>query len=256
MTDDEAKLRGKIGATERSFAIIENLQQVDEAGVSELAESIDAAKSTVFNHLRTLEDLGYVVNTGTGYALALKFLDLGDRARKRYPLYYAARGEMDQLVETVGERGQVMVEEDGKGVYIYQVRTDQSVQTDSHIGTRVSLHATAVGKSYLAFLPPAERNQIIGDSLQAITSNTITDQETLESELETIRERGVAFNNEEKTAGMRAVGAPVLSDDDTVLGAISLSGPTTRMSGDWYHTEVPDLVAQAARVIGIKATYS
>lgn len=256
MTGYEGEPSGQIRSTERSFVIIEKLRRVDEAGVSELAESMDAAKSTVHNHLRTLESLGYVVNTGTGYSLGLKFLDLGDRARKRYPLYYASRGEMDQLVETVGERGQVMVQEDGEGVYIYQVRTDQAVQTDSHIGTRVNLHATAVGKSYLAFLSETDRDRILGESLQAMTADTITDRAALEAELETVRDRGFAFNDGEKTAGMRAVGAPIISDDDTVLGAISVSGPTTRMSGEWYRSDVPELVSQAARVIGIKATYA
>jgi len=56
---------------------------------------------------------------------------------------------------------------------------------------------------------------------------------------------------------MRAVGAPILSaDDGHVLGAISVSGPTTRMNGTWYHEEVPEMVAQSARIIGIRATYS
>jgi len=172
-------------------------------------------------------------------------------------MYEVAKAETDELVESVGERAQVMVEEEGRGVYIYQAKTDQAIRTDSHIGTTVALHATAVGKSYLAFLPREERDALHDElELEGRTENTLTDREELDAELEAVRERGYAFNDEERTTGMHAVGAPILSDDDQVLGSISVSGPTTRLHGSWYREEVPELVQQAARIIGLKATYS
>jgi DNA-binding IclR family transcriptional regulator len=224
--------------------------------VSELAADVGASKSTVYAHLQTLRGLGYVVTTDDGYALGVKFLNLGDAARRRHPPYRAAKTEMDRLVESVGERGQVMVEEGGRGVYVYQVKADQAVQTDSHVGTTVNLHATAVGKSYLAFAPEAKRAEVLSGGLDAITSNTVTDRAAFEAELATVRERGYAFNDEERTPGMRAVGAPIRTADGEVLGALSVSGPTTRLSGEWYRTEVPEMVTRAARVVGIRATYS
>lgn len=253
-TDDPAN-PSLIGATETSFGIVEFLRNSAGAGVSEVAEELGVSKSTAHNHLRTLETLGYVVRTDGGFALSLKFLDLGDHARKRHSLYHTSISEMNDLVEAVGERGQVMVEENGRGVYIYQVKTEQGVQTDSHIGTTVDLHATAVGKSYLAFCDEETRDRILGANLSELTSHTISDHEALEAELAEIRERGYAFNDEERITGMRAVGAPILTDEDDVIGAISVSGPTTRMNGEWYRQEVPEMVLQAARIIGIRATY-
>lgn len=256
MDTDGPSAGGTIGATETSFGIVEHLRGHDAAGVSDVATAMDVSKSTAHNHLQTLVRLGYVVQTDDGYELSLKFLDLGDHARKRHALYHASINEMDDLVEAVGERGQVMVEENGRGVYIYQVKTEQGVQTDSHIGTTVDLHTTAVGKSYLAFCDEETRERILGDKLSTLTSNTISDRDALLDELEAIRERGHSFNDEERITGMRAVGAPILSDDDSILGAISVSGPTTRMKGEWYRQEVPEMVMQAARIIGIRATYS
>ncbi|SFK64115.1 transcriptional regulator, IclR family [Halogranum rubrum] len=256
MTTNDPATEGQIGATKTSFGIVEHLRNHGTMGVSEVASALGVSKSTAHNHLQTLAELGYVIQTDEGYDLSLKFLDLGDHARRRHALYHAAISEMDDLVEAVGERGQVMVEENGRGVYIYQVKTEQGVQTDSHIGTTVDLHTTAVGKSYLAFCDDDTRERLLENSLSELTSNTISDRETLLEELETIRERGYAFNDEERITGMRAVGAPILSDDDTILGAISVSGPTTRMKGEWYRREVPEMVMQAARIIGIRATYS
>lgn len=119
------------------------------------------------------------------------------------------------------------------------------------------IHTTAVGKSYLAFLPTDERDALLDElELENRTENTLTDRAALTAELDAVRDRGYAFNDEERIAGMHAVGAPILSDDDRVLGAISVSGPTTRLNGSWYREEVPELVQQSARIIGLKATYS
>jgi DNA-binding IclR family transcriptional regulator len=258
MVTDDAEIDTAIGATERSFAIIEQLADDHGSGVSALADALDLSKSTVHNHLQTLRRLGYVVKSGDEYRVGLQFLGLGERARQHHDLYHDVKAETDSLVEAVGERAQVMVEEGGVGIYVYQSQADQAVRTDSHIGTVVNLHATAVGKSYLAHLPAAELDEVLTQArLHEKTPNTLTDPEVLRAELDDIAERGYAFNDEERTVGMRAVGAPILSDDTgKVLGAISVSGPTTRMNGTWYHEEVPEMVTQSARVIGIRATYS
>ncbi|OYR62583.1 IclR family transcriptional regulator [Halorubrum ezzemoulense] len=258
MTRDDTPNAASVGATERSFSIIEQLGERGGCGVSELAESLSISKSTVHNHLQTLRSLGYVVQDGDEYRLGLQFLGLGDRARQHHDLYYVAKPETDSLVEAVGERAQVMVEDDGVGIYIYQSLADQAVRTDSHIGTVVDLHATSVGKAYLAYLPDDRLDEFLeAISFTEQTPDTLTEVESLRAELDDIAERGYAFNDEERTVGMRAVGAPILSaDDDRVLGAISVSGPTTRMKGTWYREEVPEMVTQSAQIIGIRATYS
>lgn len=246
-----------VGATKTTFDIAEQLATDEMTGVTTLAEKLDMSKSTIHNHLQTLRELGYVVQEDDEYRLGLRFLRLGDRARHHHDLYLVAKPEVDSLVEAVGERAQVMVEEDAVGIYIYQSLADQAVRSYSHVGSVIDLHTTAVGKAYLAHLPDPELKAILDQvELQEQTPNTITDREPLRSELNEIAELGYAFNDEETTVGMRAVGAPILSDDGHVLGGISVSGPTTRMNGSWYREEVPEMVTQSAQVIGLKATYS
>lgn len=257
MPTDDTGETAHVGATKRSFRTLEQLAADQGAGVSELASALDLSKSTVHNHLQTLKRLGYVVQDGDEYWPGLRFLSLADRARQRHGLYHVAKPEVDSLVESVGERAQVMVEENALGIYIYQSLADEAVRTDSHIGTVVDLHATAIGKAYLAHLEGDQLEAILDQvELREQTPNTLTDRDALRIELDEVAEQGYAFNDEEKTLGMRAIGAPILSDDDKVLGAISVSGPTTRMNGTWYREEVPEMVSQSARVIGIKATYA
>jgi DNA-binding IclR family transcriptional regulator len=258
MARDTTPTAASIGSTERTFSILEQLSERDGCGVSALADSLSISKSSVHNHLQTLRRLGYVVQDDDEYRLGLRFLAFGDRARQRHGLYHVAKPETDSLVEAVGERAQVMVEEDGVGIYIYQSLADQAVRTDSHIGTVVALHATAVGKAYLAHLSDDRRDAILAEvTFDEQTPETLTSEEALRTELDEIADRGYAFNDEERLVGMRAVGAPILSaDDGCVLGAISISGPTTRMKGTWYHEEVPEMITQSAQIIGIRATYS
>jgi len=257
MSDEPTAVSKRIGATETTFAIAELLRDHGGTTITTLAAETGRSKSTVHNHLQTLRESGYVVKDEGTYYLGLGFLDLGNAARKRWSLYEIAKPEMDELVNAVGERAQLMVEEQGRGVYIYQTKAEGGVRTDSHIGATVDLHATAVGKSYLAHLPADElaalRKRL---DLDERTDRTLTDWDDLEATFETIRERGYAFNDEERLIGMRAVGAPVLGDDDEVLAAVSVSGPTTRMNGEWYREEIPEIVTQAARIIGIRAMYS
>lgn len=258
MVSDDKTGDGLIESTKTSFRIIEQIKEDGRAGTSELANQLDLPKSTVHRHVKTLEELGYVLEEDGGYRLGLRFLDLGDKSRSQQNLFTIAKPEVDELIEDTDERAQVMVEEHGYGVYIYQTKGERAVKTDSHTGTRVHLHATAVGKAYLAFLPESRVEEIIDTvGLPAITSETITDPDELFAELEKIRERGVAFNDEEKTVGMRAVGAPIRrTDSGDVIGGLSFSAPTTRFSGSMYESEIPERIQTVAKVIGLKATYS
>lgn len=94
---------------------------------------------------------------------------------------------MAELVSTVGEGGQVMVEEQGQGIYLYQSHAERAVQTDSHIGTTVNLHAMAVGKAYPAHLPEDRRNTLPDElEFSKLMDATHADRVTFEEDLATV----------------------------------------------------------------------
>ncbi|MFC4544094.1 IclR family transcriptional regulator [Halosolutus amylolyticus] len=246
-----------IRSVKTAFDVLEYVRDNDGAGITDIATALSVSKSTAHGHLTTLESLGYVVKVGGTYRLGLKFLELGHQARSRYNLYEAAKSEADQLAQSTGERCQVMVAENLRGVYIYQTAGEQAVQTDSHIGSTVDLHCTAVGKSYLAHVPDDDLETYLETvGLQERTEHTITDRSEFLAELEAVRERGYALNHEERIEGMRAVGAPILTDDGDVLGSISVSVPTTRIDDTVHESDLPEQVQRSARVITIRTTYS
>lgn len=246
-----------VQSTETSFALLEHIKEKGSMTVSNLAKESGRPKSTVHRHMTTLVNLGYVRKEENEYKLSLRFLDLGDRARKRYPLYSVGKSEIDELVEDTGERIQIMVSEGYSGVYIYQRTGNQGITTHSHIGKQVMLHSVASGKSFLANLPKDRVDNILDHTgMPSLTPNTITNRQQLFDELEVIEERGYAFNEEENGLGIRAVGAPICRDDNgTVVGALSFVAPKTRLRGDFYRKVIPERISDIAKVLGIQVTY-
>lgn len=240
-----------------AFSILEALLEADGATITQLAEELGMAKSTVHRHLMTLYEREYVVREDDVYCISLRFLEFGEHARTRNKGYQLIKAKVEQLAEETEERVQFIVEEHGYGVYVYRATGSRGVQTDPGIGKRIQLHSIAAGKAILAFLP-AEQTEAIIDrrGLPAITSNTTTDCETLLRELERIREKGFSVNNQENVNGLRAVGVPVKDKDGSVLGALSISGPTHRMKGEWFEQELPNLLLGTANELELNIAYA
>ena len=245
------------GATNTSLRILEVIKDENGAGVTEIANSIGISKSTAHDHLQTLRDNAFVIKDGGSYTIGLRFLDFGEFRRQQTPIYEHGQEEVDKLAAETGEQADLLVEEHGKGIYLYIAHGENALNLKTYEGTRVYLHATALGKVILAHLPEDHVSTIIDrHGMPAVTDNTITDRAALSEELDAIRDRGFAFNDEESTQGLRCVGVPVMDGDGNVAGAISVSGPTSRMSGTHYEEEIPDLLLGSANIIEINLTHA
>ena len=246
-----------VQATTTAFRIIEALRLRDGAGVSELAAALEMPTSTVHDHLRTLEAAEYLTSEDGVYHVGVRFLELGERARGRMKIYQVAKPEVDELASGTGEHANLMIEEHGRGVFLYKAQGDDAVQLDTHAGMRVPLHTTALGKAILAHSPSETVDAIVErHGLQQVTDQTITTREALDAELETVRDQGYAFDDEERVKGMRCVAAPVTDAAGAVVGAVSVSGPKSRMLGETYTDELPRMVLRTANVIEVNLTYS
>jgi len=254
MTNDDG---ATVGATETTLRVLETLKELDGAGVTEVADRLDLPKSTVHNHVSTLLRNEYVVKEGDTYRVGLQFLEFGEYIRDRMPIYDVARPEVERLAEETGELANLLVEEHGKGVYLSRAKGSRAVRLDTYAGMRVHLHCTALGKAILAHLPDERVREIIDThGLPERTDTTITDEATLLEELEETRERGYAYDTEERLAGLRCVAAPIRNLDGNALGAISVSGPTSRMKGERFEEAVPEELISTANVIELNLNYS
>ena len=245
-----------VRTAEKTLRIIDELKAQEGGRVTDLAAVLDMGASAVHNHLNTLREHGYVVKEGEEYHLGLKFLELGGFIRNQVELYKIAEPEIERLAEQTGELVNLMTEERGMGVYLKRSKGKDAVDLDTYAGMRVHLHSTALGKAILANLPPEYVDEIVDfHGLPRVTERTITDKEELQDELEAVRSRGYAIDDGERLKGLRCVSAPIMRDESTVLGAISVSAPANRVDEQELEEDLPNQVQGSANVIELNIRY-
>lgn len=249
--------KNSINSIKTMFRVVRAIQRMDGATLTELSSELGLPTSTTHNYLKTLEEEEYVVADDGTYHVGLRFLEHGAYARNRMKLYDIAVPEVDKLAEQTGELANLLVEEHGRGVYLHRAYGEEAVQVEAHVGTRVYLHSTSLGKAVLAHLSEERRREIFDkQGLPQRTPSTVTDPDELSQELDEIKERGFAFDNEERIQGLRCVAAPVLSNSGRVLGAVSVSGPTNRFRKERFREELPAKLLEVVNVIELNITHS
>lgn len=245
-----------VETTRKTIRILHALREQNGGRITDIAEAVEMNKSTVHNHLSTLEEEEIVIRNGPLYELSLRMLEFGGYIQRSSNFYKIAEPELERLANQTGELVNLMVEEYGQGVYLASRKGDEAVDVNIYPGRRSPLHLPGSGKAILAHLPTERINQIIDRrGLPAKTSHSTTDREALESQLETIRNQGFAIDDEEIINGLRCIGAPILSNEEGVVGAISISQPITRTDNSTFVDEASNQVKSAANVIELKINH-
>jgi DNA-binding IclR family transcriptional regulator len=239
----------------RATRLVEFLRDSRGATVPEIAATLDLSTSSAYNYVATLREDGWLVRDGPTYHLSLKFFRLGAYVRTSSSPFETARPEVDGLADRTGDTAHLSTEHRHREIHLYKAHGEEAIGDAYHrskLHTSTHLHNTATGKAILAALPRAEVERIVErDGLPGRTEKTITDPDLLFAALDTIAERGYAVNDEEEIEGLRAVGAPIRDGAGGVVGSISVSGPISRIDGDRFHRDLPDLVVQAANVVEV-----
>jgi DNA-binding IclR family transcriptional regulator len=245
-----------VKTAETVFGVIESVQHLGGASVSEIADHMDLARSTVHNHVKTLAGMDYLIEAGGKYHLGLKFLDHGYHAAQRLPVSDIKSSTLDTLAQKTGEVAWIVVEEHGKAINLTMATGDSAVRTADRVGLRTHLHFHAAGKAILSGLSDDRVDEILSrHGLPAATENTITDRETLEEELEEIRDRGYALNDGEAVESLRSVASPVDLEGEA-LTAVSVMGPEQRLHGDRFYESIPEAVKGAANALELELKHS
>lgn len=241
-----------IQSVESTGGILAELRRTGGATVTELSEAVDLSPGAVHTHLATLKQFDFVEQEGTTYRLGPGFLLYGAHVRNNNDLFAAAKGQVDELAKETGEIGRIVIEHGGKLLVLHEKFGPDAVGRSYHTENRAKaqrhIHCTAAGKAILAHTPAERVDEIIDGGLPQLTPNTITDPDELRDDLSQITTRGYALNDEEQLKGIRAIGAAVTTEAGDVIGAISLAGPTSRISGETFADEYPEKVLHAANL--------
>lgn len=243
-------------AGRKIFNIIRELKNEEMLGVTELASRLGIAKSTTHYHLDLLREEGYVVKSDSKYRLSLRFLRLGEITRDRVPIYESGVREVDKLASQTSELAILAVEEQGMGVYLYKNGGENAVDIDAPVGRFAHLHNRAYGKAILAHLDESRVTDILDThGLPRTSPHTITDRTELLEELSEIRSQGYATNLQESIEGIHGVAVPVLDNDGSLLGGISLAGPSKRLTRKKMTGVYADQLLKARNVVELNVQH-
>ncbi len=250
--------RATVQSLERALDILEALAASGQGvGIVDLSTRVSLHVSTVHRLLATLVRRGYArqhAHSGQ-YALGFRLLNFSRAVQEQSDLRTEARTYLMRLTENSGETSNLIVLHQNQAMYIDQVQSPRLARIFAEIGRCVPLHSTGGGKAILACLGEEERAALLaGHNLESLTPHTITSIEALEQVLMQVRAQGYAVDDEEQEEGVRCVAAPVRDHTGRVAAALSVSGPTSRMTRERI-TELGQIVVAACEELSREIGY-
>lgn len=242
---------GTIQALDRGINLLITLAKEGELSLTDLALSVGMPPSTTHRVLGTLEKHGFVeldVNAQQ-WAIGVEAFRVGSAYLSRTNLVDSARANMRQLNEETGETANLAIADQGDVVFVSQIESHNPIRAFFRPGTRGFMHSSGIGKAVLANIPRADVEKILQKrGCPEFTAKTITTPAVLFTDLEEIRKRGWALDDEERYTGMRCVAAPIYNSFSEAIAGVSVSGPTVRLP-DNLVAEIGPKVKRAASEI-------
>ncbi|WP_428514219.1 HTH-type transcriptional regulator BhcR [Roseovarius sp.] len=233
---DDKTDQNTIKSLDRAMEVLDYVSQHQGKALSELATEMDQSPATLYRVLVTLETRGLVEFDPEEQAwhIGPQAFIIGARFLRRTTLVERARPVLRRLMEVTGETANLGVEKSGQVLFVSQVETHASIRAFFPPGTLSQMHASGIGKALMAEMDDARLARLLDSQpLTAFTEHSITDVDTLRTELARTRSRGYSIDGEEKNIGMRCIAAPVFDFNNEPVAGISVSGPTSRVgTGD------------------------
>jgi IclR family acetate operon transcriptional repressor len=224
---------GHAQALARGLALLETLASTEAgATLTRLAASLDLPAPTAHRLLAALEHAGFVQQDAHGvWRIGVRAFRVGSAFLEHRNLTADALPHLARLMEQSGETANLAVPSEGEMVFIAQVQCRELMRMSVKLGARAPMHASGAGKAVLCAL---DEDRLAGElgrrTLPRYTDRTIVDRAALQAELVASRERGYAVDDEEHAPGLRCVAAPILDEHGEPWAALSLAGPTSRLT--------------------------
>ena len=243
--NDLSSVVGKIDCILSAF-------EPDDVSISlaNLARRTGIAKSTLHRLVGSLVDAGILEREDGQLELGLRLFELGQLVPRQRTLRDAALPFMEDLFEATHETVHLAVLDGIEILYVEKIMGHRRVRSPSRVAGRMPLYCTAVGKAILAFSPPDLLDRVIEAGLPPRTPYTIVSPKLLRESVAEVARTGVAFDREESLLGLGCAAAPVFGPHHELVGALSVSGSTTRFEPDRMATAVKTASLSLSRVLG------
>ncbi|MBV9074706.1 MAG: IclR family transcriptional regulator [Acidobacteria bacterium] len=222
-----------VGVVTKVLRILEALHAAP-AGLQlkDVAQQTGINKSTAYRFLAHLEHEGYVFRDSSGaYAIGVRLARLASGASYQTTLRKLSRPILQQLWRTTGETVNLGVLDGREVLYMDVMESSHTFRLVSQVGLRRPVYCTALGKAMLAYIPEEELPYFFsGLTFERFTPHTLKSVTQLRKDIAAIQQRGYSIDNEEAYLGSRCVAAPIFDSMGKIAAALSVSGPTTRVT--------------------------
>lgn len=235
----------------KTFSLIEALSKSPNGlNIKELEIALDMHKSSIYRIISTLIDLGYLNKTIDGYyKLTLKVLGLGNKLLNDINIIDLVKPHLMNISLKTNETCHLVMFENIEAIYLDVIHPkNNSFRSNSFIGKRGPLFATAVGKLYLAFMSEKELENTwkkLEGTLVKFTKNTIVNLEEMKSHIRNVKNNFYAVDDEEHELNVFCIGVPILSHTGEVKHAISVSFPKSKMTQELFDETLNFLQTQS-----------
>jgi len=242
MEEDKKTVR----AVERALDVLLCFTAGSEWGLTEIAGRIGLHKSTVHRLLATLEDRGFVTRDEATekYRLGLRILELSANLSRSDDISVALLPEMERLRDQLSETISIYVRDRTERVRIQAVQSTQAIRRVAAVGARLPLFVGASSKVLLAFAEPGVRGLVMSDPAWP----AVLDPHAYGKQLDEIASLGYATSYEEREPGAAAVAAPIFNRAGKLVAALSVSGPSNRLTPERMHEHAPAIMEAASRM--------
>lgn len=245
-----------MSSIKRTIQVLELLARKGALGARAVAQQLSLPVGSVHRLLIDLADENVVERNAEGaWQLSYRLLAITDLQLDGVAFPRLARPFCESIAEKTRETVNVNVLSGEGCVCIDKVRGNEGMQLDWRIGSRGPLYCGGSAKAILAFLGDADQQRVLEQPMTTFTRYTITDPTELRAELTRIRKRGYSIDNQEVVVGVFCVGVPIVDRIGRPVGAISISGPSSKAPGAAIQPQV-DLLNEAASTVSKRLGYS
>ncbi|MGH3437789.1 MAG: IclR family transcriptional regulator [Sciscionella sp.] len=225
-----------VQSVHRALSILDILARQGELGVTDIAVELGVHKSTASRLVAALEHHRLVEQLGERgkYRLGFGIVRLAGATTARLSLTRESRPVCRRLAAELNETVNVAVLDIDAAMNITQEQGSAAITAQNWVGQRTPPYATSSGKVLLAWASETDLIPVVEVGMVKHTARTITGKRALHKEFAQIRERGWACTTEEFEAGLNAVAAPIRDADGMVVAALSVSGPSYRMTAETF----------------------
>ncbi len=237
----------QVPAATRTLRVLRFLaSQPDPVPLDRIMRACDLPRSTTYHLLNAMVDEGFVVHLADEhrYGLGLAAFEIGSGYSRQEPLQRIARRPLATLVDRVGHSAHLAVLHGREVLYVLEERAPGRPPLITDVGVRLPAHLTASGRAILADLPASQVRALYAGPADFVDRNGSGPRtlSALRRVLSDTRQRGLAIEDGEVTAGLASIAGAVLDHNRHPVAAVAVTYPTTAAP-----TDVAAAVTRTAR---------